>query len=78
MACSGIMPCTLMKSGFTDIWTQTIDVNLNGVLHSVGAVLPGMLELKVNLFYVSLASHFLSPSERPCRVHLFQCRQEGV
>jgi NADP-dependent 3-hydroxy acid dehydrogenase YdfG len=41
---AGIMPLSLMESLHEDEWEQMVDVNVKGVLHAVGAVLPTMLE----------------------------------
>ena len=42
--CAGVMFYTLMKNGREDEWERTVEVNCQGVLNCVGAVLPGMLE----------------------------------
>ncbi len=41
---AGIMPLSFMDACKVDEWTQTVDVNINGVLYGVGAVLPEMIE----------------------------------
>lgn len=41
---AGIMPLSFMKNLHEDEWEQMVDVNVKGVLHGVGAVLPTMLE----------------------------------
>ena len=41
--CAGVMYYTLMHSGREDEWEKTVEVNCNGALNCVGAVLPGML-----------------------------------
>jgi len=41
---AGIMPLSLMENLHEDEWEQMVDVNVKGVLHAVGAVLPAMLE----------------------------------
>jgi NADP-dependent 3-hydroxy acid dehydrogenase YdfG len=41
---AGIMPLSLMKNVHEDEWEQMVDVNVKGVLHGVGAVLPVMME----------------------------------
>jgi NADP-dependent 3-hydroxy acid dehydrogenase YdfG len=41
---AGIMPLSLMKNLHEEEWEQMVDVNVKGVLHGVGAVLPTMLE----------------------------------
>ena len=44
--CAGVMYFTLMKNVHEDEWERTVDVNVKGVLHGFGAVLPGMTERK--------------------------------
>ena len=41
---AGIMPLSLMKNLHVDEWLKMVDVNVNGVLHGLAAVLPTMLE----------------------------------
>ena len=41
---AGLMPLSLMKHLHEDEWHQMVDVNIKGVLHMLGAVLPVMLE----------------------------------
>jgi NADP-dependent 3-hydroxy acid dehydrogenase YdfG len=41
---AGIMPLSLMENLHEDEWEQMVDVNVKGVLHAIGAVLPTMLE----------------------------------
>jgi NADP-dependent 3-hydroxy acid dehydrogenase YdfG len=41
---AGIMPLSLMKNLHEGEWEQMVDVNVKGVLHAIGAVLPAMLE----------------------------------
>lgn len=41
---AGVMPLTMLHNMQTDDWYRTVDVNLNGVLHAVEAVLPAMME----------------------------------
>ena len=41
---AGIMPLSLMKNRHEEEWEQMVDVNIKGVLHGVGAVLPVMQE----------------------------------
>jgi len=43
---AGLMPLSLMKNLHIDEWEQMVDVNIKGVLFSVGAVLPVMREQK--------------------------------
>jgi len=43
---AGVMPLTYMKNIREEDWEQTIDVNVKGVLHGVGAVLKQMLQRK--------------------------------
>jgi NADP-dependent 3-hydroxy acid dehydrogenase YdfG len=43
---AGIMPLSFMKNVREDEWEKMVDVNIKGVLHGVGAVLPKMLERK--------------------------------
>ena len=40
---AGVMHYTLMKNLHEDEWAQAVDVNCKGMLHGIGAVLPGML-----------------------------------
>lgn len=42
--CAGVMYYTLMKNGREDEWARTIEVNCQGAVNCVGAVLPGMVE----------------------------------
>jgi len=46
VCCAGVMYFTLMKNLHVDEWERTVDVNCKGLLNSIGAVLPGMLERK--------------------------------
>jgi len=39
---AGIMPLSFMKKLHEDEWEQMVDVNIKGVLHAIGAVLPVM------------------------------------
>ncbi|PEN12533.1 oxidoreductase [Longibacter salinarum] len=41
---AGVMPLSFIKNLHEDEWEQMVDVNVKGVLHCVGAVLPTMLE----------------------------------
>jgi NADP-dependent 3-hydroxy acid dehydrogenase YdfG len=41
---AGIMPLSLMENLHEDEWEQMVDVNVKGVLHAIGAVLPTLLE----------------------------------
>ena len=41
---AGIMPLSPLSEGRVGDWTRMVDVNVNGVLHGIGAVLPVMLE----------------------------------
>lgn len=41
---AGIMPLSPLKEGRVEDWTRMMDVNVNGVLHGIGVVLPSMLE----------------------------------
>ncbi len=41
---AGIMPLSLMENLQEDEWEKMVDVNVKGVLHAIGAVLPTMLE----------------------------------
>lgn len=45
--CAGVMYFTLMKNCHEDEWERTIDVNCKGVLNSMAAVLPGMMDRKM-------------------------------
>lgn len=42
--CAGVMYYTLMRNLHEDDWRRTVEVNCAGLLHCVGAVLPGMLD----------------------------------
>ncbi|MDP8978620.1 MAG: SDR family oxidoreductase [Actinomycetota bacterium] len=42
--CAGVMYYTLMRNLHEEHWRRTVDVNCLGLLHCVGAVLPGMLD----------------------------------
>ena len=41
---AGIMPLSPLTETRVEDWTRMVDVNVNGVLHGIGAVLPHMLE----------------------------------
>lgn len=41
---AGIMPLSFVKNLHVDEWLRMVDVNVNGVLHGIAAVLPTMLE----------------------------------
>ncbi len=41
---AGIMPLSPLAEARVEDWTRMVDVNVNGVLHGIGAVLPHMLE----------------------------------
>ena len=41
---AGVMPLTMLHNLQTDDWYRTVDVNLNGVLYAIEAVLPTMIE----------------------------------
>ena len=43
---AGIMPLSFLKNLHEDEWENTIDVNIKGVMNSIGAVLPAMMEQK--------------------------------
>jgi len=43
---AGIMPLSFLKNLHEDEWEQTIDVNIKGVMNSIAAVLPAMMEQK--------------------------------
>jgi len=43
---AGIMPLSFMKNLHEEEWEQTIDVNIKGVMNSIAAVLPAMMEQK--------------------------------
>ena len=43
---SGIMPLSFLKNLHEDEWENTMDVNIKGVMNSIGAVLPAMMEQK--------------------------------
>lgn len=61
---AGIMPLSFLKNLHEDEWDQTIDVNIKGVLNSIGAVLPAMMEQKdghiVNISSIAGISVFQS------------------
>lgn len=40
---AGVMPLSLMKNLHEEEWERMVDVNIKGVLFSIGAVLPGMI-----------------------------------
>ena len=43
---AGIMPLSFMKNLKTDEWEKMVDVNIKGVLNTIGATLPIMQEQK--------------------------------
>ena len=61
---AGIMPLSFMKNLHEDEWEQTIDVNVKGVVNSIAAVLPAMMEQKnghiVNISSIAGISVFQS------------------
>ncbi len=61
---AGIMPLSFLKNLHEDEWEQTIDVNVKGVVNSIAAVLPAMMEQKnghiVNISSIAGISVFLS------------------
>jgi NADP-dependent 3-hydroxy acid dehydrogenase YdfG len=61
---AGIMPLSYMKNARVEEWDQMIDVNIKGVLHGVGAVLPHMLERNSGHIITtsSVAGHGIFPS----------------
>ncbi|MEH7502993.1 SDR family oxidoreductase [Neobacillus drentensis] len=61
---AGIMPLSYMKNGRVEEWDQMIDVNIKGVLHGVGAILPHMLERNSGHIITtsSVAGHGIFPS----------------
>ena len=46
---AGIMPFSYMKNNRVEEWDRMIDVNIKGVLHGVGAVLPQCLRETVGI-----------------------------
>jgi len=40
---AGVMHYTRLERGFEDLWEKEVDVNCKGLLHGIGAVLPGMI-----------------------------------
>jgi len=51
---AGIMPNSPLSALKTDDWHATVDVNINGVLNAIGAVLPTFIEQK--------SGHFIATS----------------
>mmetsp|Transcript_5586 Transcript_5586/g.10471 ORF Transcript_5586/g.10471 Transcript_5586/m.10471 type:complete len:1297 (+) Transcript_5586:166-4056(+) len=47
---AGVMHYTKVTSWLEDAWAQELDVNCKGLLHSVGAVMPGMVKRKSGIF----------------------------
>lgn len=43
VSCAGVMYFTMMGNCHTDDWERTVDVNCKGLLHCLGATIPGML-----------------------------------
>ena len=43
---AGIMPLSFLKNLHEDEWESTIDVNIKGLMNSISAVLPAMIEQK--------------------------------
>jgi len=43
---AGIMPLSFIRNLHLDEWDRMVEVNIRGVLHCTGAVLPGMLKRK--------------------------------
>ncbi|PYY39420.1 oxidoreductase [Curtobacterium sp. MCPF17_046] len=44
VANAGVMPLSPLAAGLVDEWDRTIDVNVRGLLHSIAATLPTMLD----------------------------------
>ncbi|XP_065058654.1 uncharacterized protein LOC135686369 [Rhopilema esculentum] len=44
VCCAGVMYYTMMKNFHVEEWERTVDVNCKGILNTVAAVLPGMLQ----------------------------------
>lgn len=52
---AGVMPLSYLKNMHVDEWLKMVDVNVNGVLHGIAAVLPAMMEQRSG-FVVNVSS----------------------
>ncbi|WP_443090990.1 SDR family oxidoreductase [Basfia succiniciproducens] len=61
---AGVMPLSNLEELKIDEWNSMIDINLRGLLHSIGAALPIFKEQKFGQFVTtaSLAAHIVGPS----------------
>lgn len=61
---AGVMPLSNLEELKMDEWNAMIDINLRGLLHSIGAALPIFKEQKFGQFVTtaSLAAHIVGPS----------------
>lgn len=60
---AGVMPASLLEELKVDEWHQMIDINVKGVLHGIGAVLPTMKMQKSGqiINVSSIAGHIWAP-----------------
>jgi NADP-dependent 3-hydroxy acid dehydrogenase YdfG len=79
---AGIMPLSFMKNLHEDEWEQTIDVNVKGVMNSIAAVLPAMMEQKdghiVNISSIAGISVFASAAVYCGTKYAVEAITEGI
>ena len=79
---AGIMPLSFMKNLHEDEWEQTIDVNVKGVVNSIAAVLPAMMEQKnghiVNISSIAGISVFPSAAVYCGTKYAVEAITEGI
>ena len=79
---AGIMPLSFMKNLHEEEWEQTIDVNIKGVVNSIAAVLPAMMEQKdghiVNISSIAGISVFPSAAVYCGTKYAVEAITEGI
>ncbi|MCP4311305.1 MAG: SDR family oxidoreductase [Bacteroidetes bacterium] len=79
---AGIMPLSFLKNLHEDEWEQTIDVNVKGVVNSIAAVLPAMMEQKnghiVNISSIAGISVFPSAAVYCGTKYAVEAITEGI
>ncbi len=79
---AGIMPLSFMKNLHEEEWEQTIDVNIKGVMNSIAAVLPAMMEQKnghiVNISSIAGISVFPSAAVYCGTKYAVEAITEGI
>jgi len=79
---AGIMPLSFLKNLHENEWEQTIDVNVKGVMNSIAAVLPAMMEQKdghiVNISSIAGISVFASAAVYCGTKYAVEAITEGI